>query len=352
MKHVYSKSKQEGIHAVRNGKERVIIDGIWSMEIPVGYSYCAEYEKTATDINRNHYRLQVQKTKDCDFSTSYGSEVSLTVKDNVIEFNNYTLDARDAKEILMQCASPIGNVELIKEDKNILVAICESIFVPGNYSFYVIVGGRNVMYSGQVTFADDTGLSEVDIAKSFVRSIEPVLIKDLATGEGLVRLPNSYLPDFDTGKYLDIDNSFRVPIPKGYETKYDLSAQIKAAVIPKNAVFTSTGVRCKVGFVMYQDPINAGTSDTRSVIDAIKRFFVEQTGINFYNWPITTIRNTSKGTIIYSTITNTPCDQNTNPFLVVTGGKAYHCFIVITYDGPISDDCDTKWDADIIVTAS
>ena len=351
MKHDYSTSRQKGIRTVKSGKERVIIDGIWSLEVPAGYSYCAEYEKTATDINGNHYRLQVQKTDNCDFSESYGSEVSLTVKDNVIEFNNYTSDARDAKEILMQCASPIGNVELIKEDKNILVAICESIWVPGNYAFYVIAGARNVMYSGQVTFADDTGLNEVEIAKSFIRSVEPVLIKDLATGEGLVRLPNSYLPNFDTGKYLDVDNSFRVPIPEGYETKYDLNAQIKAAVIPKNAVFTSTGVRCKVGFVMYQDPINTGMSDTRMIIDAIKKFFVEQTGINFYNWPITTVRDTSKGTIVYSTITNTPCDQNTNPFLVVTGGKAYHCFIVITYDGPISDDYDTKWDADIITTA-
>lgn len=350
MKHEYSKSKQKGIHAVKSGKERVIIDGIWSLEVPAGYSYCAEYERTATDINGNHYRLQVQKTDSCNFSESYGSEVSLTVKDNVIEFNNYTSDARDAKEILMQCASPIGNVELIKEDKNILVAICESIWVPGNYAFYVIAGGRNVMYSGQVTFADDTGLNEVEVAKSFVRSIEPVLIKDLATGEGLVRLPVSYLPHFDTGKYLEVDNSFRVPIPEGYETKYDLSSQIKAAVVPKNAVFTSSGVRCKLGFVMYQDPINAGTSDTRTVIDAIKKFFVEQTGINFYNWPITTVRDTSKGTIVYSTITNTPCDQNTNPVLVVTGGKAYHCFIVITYDGPISDESDTKWDADIITT--
>lgn len=351
MKHEYSKSRQTGIHAVKNGKERVIIDGIWSLEVPAGYSYCAEYEKTATDINGNHYRLQVQKTDSRDFSTAYGSKVNLTVRDEVIEFNNYTSDARDAKEILIQFASPMGIVEMIKDEKGILAAICESVFVPGNYSFYVIAGGRNVMYHGQVTFADDTGLNEPEIAKSFVKSIEPVMISDLATGEGLVRLSSSYLPNFDTGKYLDIDNSFRVPVPEGYETKYDLNAQIKAAVVPKNAVFTSSGVRCKVGFVMYQDPINAGTSDRRKIIDSIKKFFAEQTGINFYNWPVTTVRDTSKGTIVYSTITNTPCDQNTNPFLVVTGGKAYHCFIVITYEKPISDECDTKWDADIITTA-
>ena len=351
MKHEYSKSKQKGIHAVKSGKERVIIDGIWSLEVPAGYSYCAEYEKTATDINGNHYRLQIQKTNTCDFSTSYGSDVNLTVRDEVIEFNNYTSDARDAKEILLQFASRMGSVEMIKEDKNILTAICESLFMPGNYSFFVIAGGRNVMEHGQITFADGTGLNEYEIAKSFIKSIEAIQIKDLATGEGLVRLPDSYLPDFDTGKYLEIDNSFRVPIPDGYKTIYDMSAQIKAAVVPENAVFTSSGVRCKLGFVMYQDPINAGTNNRIMIIDAIKKSFLEQTGINFYNWPVTTVRDTSKGTIVYSTITNTPCDQNTNPFLVVAGEKAYHCFIVITYDGPISDDCDTKWDADIITTA-
>ena len=351
MKHVYSQFRQKGIHAVKSGKERVIIDDIWSLEVPAGYSYCAEYEKTATDINGNHYRLQVQKSDSCDFSTSYGSEVNLTVRDEVVVFNNYTSDARDAKEALMQFASAIGIVNIIKEEKNILTAICESIFVPGNYSFYVITGGRNVMYHGQITFADDTGLDEAEIAKSFIRSIEAVLIKDLAAGDGLVRLPDSYIPNFDTGKYLEVDSSFRVPIPEGYETKYDLNSQIKAAVIPKDSVFTSTGVRCKVGFVMYQDPINAGASDTRKVIDVLKQYFLDQTGIDFYHWPITTVRDTSKGTIVYSTITNTPCDQNTNPFLVVTGGKAYHCFIVITYDGPISDECDTKWDANIITTA-
>ena len=352
MKHDYSIIKQKGIHEVKSGKERVIVDNRWSIEVPAGYSYCADIQKTAEDIHGNHYFLQIQRTSDSDFSVGYGSAASITVSDEYISFNGYTSSVQDVKDLVMQFANASGSAEIIKENKNILVVLVESAFISSSYVLHVLLRGRNIIYKGQMTFEDDIDLDIDALAHSLAKSIEPVLIEDLAETDKLAGLDNSYLVDLDTDDYLNVDNAFRVPIPKGYEASFELSKQYKAFVVPKGTAFTDTGCRCKVGFIMTQEPFNntSGTN-TNQIIETIRKAFLDQSGFDFYNPPVTTVKTNTKGTIVYSAITNNACDQNTNPVMIVTKDKIYHCVLAITYDGPISDEMATRWDSNVITTA-
>lgn len=351
----YSMQRQKGIHAVQSGNERVFVDWMWSIEVPAGFSYSADYECNALDIDGRPYALQIQKTEDSDFSEGYPAEINLAVRQANMSFNMYTSDARMVKNAIMEYASAIGDAQIIKEDKDILVIMSEAYMFSDSYSFTVCVGGRNVAYNGQIIFNSDAWDQDTkSIALDFLKTIEPVLISDLKDKSELVRLGKDYLPELDTGNYLTVDDNFRVPVPEGYDAMDNPFGSIKgprAAVMPKGAEWTERGYRCKVGFIVSSDPGDVGDYSPKEIVNAYKQMMEAQTGSDLFNNPITTVRDNNKGTIVYSTVVNTASDENTNAVLIITGGKAYYCILTITYDEVIADDYDVIWDAKVITTA-
>lgn len=148
MKHIYNKDHQEGIHDVTGAPERVIVDQAWSVDIPEGFSYCADRSMTVCDVNGYNYMLQIQKTEDADFNEAYGSEVSLSVYGQFGAINHYNLDALEIEDHLMGMLSVNPDSKIVKYSKDIFVAYYSLYGV--TYCFQVYAAGKTESTRGRL----------------------------------------------------------------------------------------------------------------------------------------------------------------------------------------------------------
>lgn len=346
---VFSPSRQKGIHKVTRANERVMVNYAWSINVPVGYSYLADMEKTAMDVNGNHYYLQIQKSDDCDFSESYSSEISLTVKGDVGEVNGYYPTTTEYIEIFKQFAGMLTTPVFVKMNKDILVAYA---YVPmfGSYNFYVHAAGTNYIYQGQITFDADKYYDSTEtekIVKRFVNSVEPVKLEDICDTKHLTRLDSSYALDFDNNEYIKVDNNFKVPVPKGFHGTTSLSNDsILCFIAQKDFDLDGDINDAKIALQIQQisDDSYVDPDNLDNAMKNIMQWFTDQ-GQPYFSHEKITLRRSKKGLIMNSLIANTPCTKNYNYGFVYSDSKLYIVAMVITYPGPISDYPDTQWDA-------
>ena len=356
MKHIYNKDHQEGIHDVTGAPERVIVDQAWSVDIPEGFSYCADRSMTVCDVNGYNYMLQIQKTEDADFNEAYGSEVSLSVYGQFGAINHYNLDALEIEDHLMGMLSVNPDSKIVKYSKDIFVAYYSLYGV--TYCFQVYAAGKNRIYTGQITCADDISAEECrQYLESFLDTIEPVTVAELAEADTLVALDDSYLPDFEDCRYIEFGDNLRIPVPNGFDSRIDLDANPCLVIAPEDFDFTESPLKAKITFCI------SDFSEVPEAFDRQKSMGFINTFMDFLNVSakttlfhrangIYTTRADEKGIILNSYVTNNDCTISQSPTLIFTGKESVYCYVLLSYDLPIADDHDTQWDVRQITTSS
>ena len=362
MKHVLPKSNKKGIHEVKKGKERVAVGSVWSIEVPTGYSYCADTEMTATDVGGTHYLLQIQRTSDSDFEDSYASEVSVTVRDQFYVLDNYyedaTIQIENFDQIAQQLSLTMGGYELIRSEKDILIGCAEDTLFSHSFMYFILTGGSNALFTLQITFSGDMMFSDEapDIAKQFADSIEPICVADYAASLDQVKLSKSYVPDFDNAEYATVDGSFRVPVPNGFEIKQSDGDLIKLLIAPKDFDFSgdiNEASEAKVALLIQQQVFDFTGKDLDSMgmITLTINSIHNQSPVQWFNGGVFTDRCTNKLLVVNSYTTNNACDKNLNPILICVGKKVYFGYVTLHYGSNISDEPDTMRDAQIITSS-
>lgn len=350
----FNPKKQKGINHVKQKAERIVVNNTWSIEVPAGYSYCVDPSYAGKDLEGEPYCLQIQKSTDCDFSQGYGSEISITVRYNFIAFNYYCCDATELADTFKQIVDQLsfGSGDVIRAEKDILIGFKEAGLF-SSFNFYVLVGGTNRIYTGQITFGDDVSGDTEKIAKKFVNSIEPVTLSNLASTDKLARLDKSYLPDFDTADYISVDGAFKVPVPAGFEGKTYRDGNWKATVVPKGFNASGEISDAKMSLAIQNsvfDFSGRGLKPMEMINTAIKILHGQST-IEWFQGEILTEKNSKRGIVLNAFVTNNACDKNLNPVLICAGEKVYFGYVTAHYSEAISDYEDTKWDIKSITAA-
>ena len=306
MKPVFSKANQKGIHSVEHGKERIPVGSLWSIEVPAGYSYCIDMEKTAMDVEGNHYVLQIQKTDDCDFNESYPSEINVTVRDKFYACEQYSSNARDLlnefEKKVQQLSS--GGAKVIRAEKDVLVAIYEwpEFF---SYTVFVLPGGTNTICTCQIHFLYALSKDTEIIARQFADSIQPMTVNDFAETKDLVYLDRSFFPDFENAKYVEVDGAFKLPVPEGFEGKPYEEGNMKMIVAPEEFDVSEHFSHAKMSLVLQAGTFNlvgSGLTPSEMINWVIKKIDeqYEQLGIKWFENGVFTVRCTKKGLIVNS----------------------------------------------------
>lgn len=357
MKPVFSEAKQKGIHSVEQGKERVPVGSLWSIEVPAGYSYCIDTEKTALDVEGNHYVLQIQKTDDCDFNESYPSKINVAVRDKFYACEKYSSNARDLLDEFTKMVQQLssGGAKVIRAEKDILVAIYEwpEFF---SYTLFILPGGTNTICTCQIHFlyalSEDTEI----IARQFADSIQPMTVNDFAETKDLVCLDRSFFPDFEKAKYVDVDGAFKLPVPEGFEGKPSEEGNMKMIVAPEEFDVSEHFSHAKMALVLQAGTFNlvgSGLTPSEMINWVIKRIDeqYEQLGIKWFENGVFTVRCTNKGLIVNSYNSTNASERNVNPVLICTREMVYFGFTSMNYGNAIADNPDTEWDNKAITSA-
>lgn len=350
----FNSQKQKGIHHVTQKAERIIVNNLWTIEVPAGYSYCVDPSHTGKDLDGEPYCLQIQKSNDCDFTQGYASEVSITVRYQFVAFNYHSNDATEIADGFRQFVDQVsfGSGDVIRANKNILIGFKEAGLF-SSFNFYVLTGGSNCIYTGQITFGDDVTGDTARIARKFVDSIEPITVSDFASTDKLSRLDKSYLPDFDNADYLAVDGTFKVPVPAGFEGKTYKDGNWKVTVVPKgfNASGEISDAKIALAFQNSVFDFSGRGMQPMEMINTAIKILHGQSPIQWFEGGTFTEKKNKKGIILNSYVTNNACDKNLNPVLICTDEKVYFGYVTAHYNKAISDDEDTKWDIKVITSA-
>ena len=305
---------------------------------------------------RTRTKSQIQKTEDADFNEAYGSEVSLSVYGQFGAINHYNLDALEIEDHLMGMLSVNPDSKIVKYSKDIFVAYYSLYGV--TYCFQVYAAGKNRIYTGQITCADDISAEECrQYLESFLDTIEPVTVAELAEADTLVALDDSYLPDFEDCRYIEFGDNLRIPVPNGFDSRIDLDANPCLVIAPEDFDFTESPLKAKITFCI------SDFSEVPEAFDRQKSMGFINTFMDFLNVSakttlfhrangIYTTRADEKGIILNSYVTNNDCMISQSPTLIFTGKESFYCYVLLSYDLPIADDHDTQWDVRQITTSS
>ena len=366
MKHIFDKNQAKGIHYVSGKPERVIVSNLFSIEIPAGFSYSTDPDVNTTNHSTGAtHLLQAHKGKDYDFSEAYEAEMNIVVFGQYQLINEYEIGANKGRKLAYLNAlvsyynnniMPNGcsyNIDMVKETENI--AIAADLNPVDSSLFFITLEANNFMITGQILGNfDEMGEKKAkEYLTKIYNSIEAISHKDLCNCDDLIRLPDIYRLDFSDNKYVDY-NDIRIPVPKGFSVFTDMPARYGFGITVASDDYTpdKDPLDARIIFNISKDILNiddfdidVDLNDADSVDNVIQR--VVSNVPNFKNnTEFFTAKYSDCGIIVTWLSTTNDCTRQLCNTIIFSKSNVYTCNFVIKYNSPISDDSDTKWDAD------
>ena len=143
----------KGIHKVTKAPERVWVGNLWSIEVPVGFTYTVDPEKAGSGA-QGTYQLHIQSSKDCDFDAPYSSVFNVVVYGmmHIINRNSDDMGDEGMLQALDDLSSHVfGDYQLYKCSRDLVVyyeAFEESEEYTA-YNFQVMTRGSALVFNGQ-----------------------------------------------------------------------------------------------------------------------------------------------------------------------------------------------------------
>lgn len=352
--------KCKGIHYVSGKPERVIVGNLFSIEIPVGFSYSIDPDVNTQNVASGvTHLLQAHKGEDYDFSNAYAAEINIVVFGQWQLAFNFEIGANsDGKmDFLNSYTSRIDpRMKIVKETEDVVVS-ADLTASDESSAFSIMLGPNNFLLTGQILADfDEMGRNK---AKEFLldvyNSIEAVSYDELCDCSELVRLPEKYELDFSESNYFEYDDNIRVPIPKGFKAFTDVSHYSFGVTIAPEDYSTDTNPLDALMIFNIAVP-DIDLTKLSVEVDLTDEDFISKT-IDYIVTHIPNYKNmiqfhTAKyngsGIIVTWLSTNTPCTAQICNTIIISKTKVYLCNFAIKYDSPISDEPDTRWDANRI----
>lgn len=359
-KHKYNAKINKGIHYVSNKPERVIVGNLFSIEIPVGFSYSIDPDVNTQNVASGvTHLLQAHKGEDYDFSNAYAAEINIVVFGQWQLAFNFEIGANsDGKmDFLNSYTSRIDpRMKIVKETEDVVVS-ADLTASDESSAFSIMLGPNNFLLTGQI-LADFDEMGR-DKAREFLldvyNSIEAVGYDELCDCSELVRLPEKYELDFSESNYFEYDDNIRVPIPKGFKAFTDVSHYSFGVTIAPEDYSTDTNPLDALMIFNIAVP-DIDLTKLSIEVDLTDEDFISKT-IDYIVTHIPNYKNTiqfhtakynESGIIVTWLSTNTPCTAQICNTIIISKTKVYLCNFAIKYDSPISDEPDTRWDANRI----
>lgn len=223
-------SQLKGIHKVTKAPERVWVGNLWSIEVPVGFTYTVDPEKAGSGA-QGTYQLHVQSSKDCDFDIPYSSVFNVVVYGNMYMLNRNSDDMND--EGMLQSLEDLhvfGDFQIYKCSRDLVVfyAVSEESEEYTIYDFQVMTRGSALVFKGQFNLQTGTISERKKNILHWLDTID-VLTQDERlsftdySGKSKSKIPTEY------GKAMaTIDPGIKISIPRGFH------AETNQAVIGEN----------------------------------------------------------------------------------------------------------------------
>ncbi len=228
-------SQLKGIHKVTKAPERVWVGNLWSIEVPVGFTYTVDPEKAGSGA-QGTYQLNVQNSKDCDFDIPYSSVFNVVVYGNMYILNRNCDDMSD--EDMLQSLENLhvfGDFQIYKCSKDLVVfyEVSEESEEYTIYNFEVMTRGSSLVFKGQFNLQSGTVSERKKNILHWLDTID-VLTQDERlsftdySGKSKGKIPTEY------GKAMAaIDPGIRISIPHGFhaETNQAVIGETRKLVI-------------------------------------------------------------------------------------------------------------------------
>lgn len=233
-------SQFKGVHKVTKKPERVWV-GNWSIEVPVGFTYTVDPNKTGSGA-MGTYQLHVQSSKDCNFNEAYSSAFNVVVYGKLerITCNCNDMSSPKLLESLKNLPSHLLKIfQIYKSTKDIaiLYSILNETKEYTMYDFQVIVRGRNIAYSGQFNCCEG---SIPERKKSILRWLDTI---DTLTEEERLSFSDYSgkskikIPTYFNKETAAIDRGVKISIPRGFHSETNplvIGEQRKLVIVPND----------------------------------------------------------------------------------------------------------------------
>ena len=237
----FNVSQLKGIHKVTKAPERVWIGNLWSIEVPVGFTYTVDPEKAGSGA-QGTYQLHIQSSKDCDFDAPYSSVFNVVVYGmmHIINRNSDDMGDEGMLQTLDDLSSHVfGDYQLYKCSRDLVVyyeAFEESEEYTA-YNFQVMTRGSALVFNGQFNLQTGTISERKKNILQWLDTID-VLTQDERlsftnySGKSKGKIPTEY------GKAMaTIDPGIKISIPHGFHAETNqavIGENRKLVIVPKS----------------------------------------------------------------------------------------------------------------------
>ena len=242
----------KGIHEVTKAPERVWVGNLWSIEVPVGFTYTVDPEK-AGGLSGT-YQLHIQDSKDCNFDDSYSSVFNFVVYEGTQLIERNCDDMSD--EALLQSLDELssdsfGDYQLYKSSRDlaVLYAVLEESEEFSAYRFELVTRGCNQVFTGMFHVRTGTVSERKKSVLHWLDTIDVLTLDERMSfaeysGKSKIKIPTEYSKAMAT-----IDPGISISIPRGFhaETNQDVIGELwKLVVVPESYSLSDNPMKAPV----------------------------------------------------------------------------------------------------------
>lgn len=260
----------KGIHKVTKAPERVWVGNLWSIEVPVGFTYTVDPEK-AGGLSGT-YQLHVQNSKDCNFDDSYSSVFNFVVYEGtqLIDLNCDDMSDEALLQSLDELSSDsFGDYQLYRNSRDlaVLYAVLEESEEFSAYGFELITRGCNQVFTGMFHVRTRTISERKKSVLHWLDTIN-VLTQDERlsfteyTGKSKIKIPTEYSKAMAT-----IDPGIKISIPRGFHAETNqavIGGTRKLVIVPESYSFSANPMEAPVALSLSDVPNSFNSFPTRA----------------------------------------------------------------------------------------
>lgn len=281
----FNVSQLKGIHKVTKAPERVWVGNLWSIEVPVGFTYTVDPEKAGIGA-QGTYQFQVQNSEDCDFDDPYSSVFNVVVYGNMHIINRNSDDMSD--EGMLQSLEALsshvfGDYQLYKCSRDLLVfyEVSEESEEYTIYNFQVMTRGSALVFKGQFNLQTGTISEREKTILHWLDTID-VLTQDERlsfanySGKSKGKIPTEYGKEMAT-----IDPGIKISIPHGFHAETNqavIGENRKLVIVPESYSLSADPMEAPVALSLSCVVNSTNIIPTRAdLFDKYFEFFCEHT---------------------------------------------------------------------------
>ena len=349
----FNASQFKGIHKVTKAPERVWVGNLWSIEVPVGFSYTADPEKSGDILGIFNYQLNIQNSKDCNFDIPFTSVINVVVD---AELNFADLNCDDiSDETFIQSLDALSDDYQIHKCSRDLVVLYKVSKESNEYSsceFQVVTRGNNAIFSGRFACKEGTIDERKKNILHWLDTIDVLTQDEIISftdysGKSEIKIPTEYGEEM-----APIDPGIRISVPQGFHAETNqaiIGNGLKLAIVPENYSFSDYLLDAPV-VLLVQSSVMKNTP-TRA--DLLNDYFIQMCNQGKFKdvYAASVYKNSEKAFTITQIYSGGGMPKSSSVSMLFANNEVYTVFIIISYTEESFDRNIGLWDVEHLANA-